>query len=422
MIVVAVRLVRNPRGRPEMDPARHRAPGRFVDDGDVHPVAARFGQFEADPAGLGPAVALEVAPAHPAELVAAPPHGHGRRRQGGDRRERGLAFRRPPAGAVVRAWQRLRVRRHAPVDVDVEHAFAPVAGHQPDRHGRPADERVLVNVAGGDGGDDEAGAARHELDPLDRSLRMRILPAPQVIAGRVGHRVLGQARPRLAPGALEPRQLVVLGVGDGQERLAAPARRHHLDLEPLPDRGGHDLAAGQVEAVLGDRLPDRVAGRPARLEQPVRDDHPRRQAADRDRDRGGGQQEARTGRRRLRPDQERQAAQLCPAEGDVAGFVTEDVEAGVAGGGQVDGLIARHGSDRRLAAGPIPLIFRPVGAPAAARWAAAGASGAGRAAATAIGTRVGGRGGRQERGGRALGDRDPGPGVNGRRPGLPGCR
>jgi hypothetical protein len=96
------------------------------------------------------------------------------------------------------------------------------------------------------------------------------------------------------------------------------------------------------------------AGPPARLEQPVRDDHPPGGPADRDRRRGGGQQEARLGRRRLRPDQERQAAQLDPAERDVARRVAEDVQAGVTGGGQVDRLIARHGSDRRLAPVPIP--------------------------------------------------------------------
>jgi hypothetical protein len=61
VIVVAMRLVGDPGRRAEMDPARDRPPGRLVDHGDVHPVAARFRQLEADLAGLGPAVALEVA-------------------------------------------------------------------------------------------------------------------------------------------------------------------------------------------------------------------------------------------------------------------------------------------------------------------------------------------------------------------------
>jgi hypothetical protein len=73
-----------------------------------------------------------------------------------------------------------------------------------------------------------------------------------------------------------------VAVGDGEERQAAPSRRHHLDLEPLPDRRGDGLAAGQVKDVLRDRLPDRVAAGRARLEQPVGDDHPPRHPADRD--------------------------------------------------------------------------------------------------------------------------------------------
>jgi hypothetical protein len=39
VIMVAMRLVGNPRRRTEMDPARHRPPGRVVDDGDMRPVA-----------------------------------------------------------------------------------------------------------------------------------------------------------------------------------------------------------------------------------------------------------------------------------------------------------------------------------------------------------------------------------------------
>ena len=223
------------------------------------------------------------------------------------------------------------------------------------------DERVLVNVAGRDRGDDEAGAARYDLDPFDRPIGERVLPAPQEVPGGLPQAVLGQPDPGVFPAALEPRQLVVVAVGDGEERQAAPSRRHHLDLEPLPDRRGDGLAAGQVENVLRDRLPDRVAGRPARLEQPVRHDHPRRQPADRDRRRGARQQEAPLPGRRLRPDQERQPPQVHPAERNIARLVAEDVHAGVARGRQVDWLIARHGSDRRLAAGLIPVNFGRAG-------------------------------------------------------------
>src|SRR4029077_18287139 len=66
VIVVAVRLVGNPCGRTEMDPARHRPPGRVVDDADMHPVAAAFHQLPRDPARVPPPVPLPVAPAPPA--------------------------------------------------------------------------------------------------------------------------------------------------------------------------------------------------------------------------------------------------------------------------------------------------------------------------------------------------------------------
>ena len=46
VMVVAVRLVGDSRRRTEMDPARHRPPGRVVDDADVHPVAAALGELE----------------------------------------------------------------------------------------------------------------------------------------------------------------------------------------------------------------------------------------------------------------------------------------------------------------------------------------------------------------------------------------
>ena len=68
--------------------------------------------------------------------------------------------------------------------------------------------------------------------------------------------VLRQADPSLIPPALETRQVVVAGVGDGEEWLPPPGRRHHLDLEPLPDGHGDCLAACQVKHVLSDGPPD----------------------------------------------------------------------------------------------------------------------------------------------------------------------
>src|ERR1700761_8092823 len=92
VIVVAVRLIGNSLGRTEMDPARYRPPGRVVDDSDMHPVAATLHQLKGDLAGVSPPVAFHIAPAHPREFLVAPPDRHGRRRQRGRRRGRGLSL------------------------------------------------------------------------------------------------------------------------------------------------------------------------------------------------------------------------------------------------------------------------------------------------------------------------------------------
>ena len=190
---------------------------------------------------------------------------------------------------------------------------------------------------------------------------MRILPAPQVVPGGPAHGVLYQAKPGLVPAALKPRQVVVAGVGDGEERQTPEPRRRHVNLEPLPDGRGDDLASCQAENVLRDFLPDGVTGGCALFEQPVRDDHPPRRPPDRDRCRGAGQQEAPLRRRRLRPDQERQAAQVHPPERDIARLAAKNIHARVAHGGQVNCLIARHASDRRPRARPGPVNFCPPG-------------------------------------------------------------
>jgi len=147
--------------------------------------------------------------------------------------------------------------------------------------------------------------------------------------------MLRQASPGLAPAALKTRQVMVAGVGDGEERQTTPYRRYHLDLEPLPDGRGDDLAAGEVKNVLRNSPADRVTGWCARLKQPMRDNHPPRQPADLNRRRGAGQQEAPLCRRRFRPDQERQAAQVHPPERNIARLITENLHTGVAHAGQV---------------------------------------------------------------------------------------
>ena len=139
-----------------------------------HAVGQTVAEYAFHLAGVRPPVAFHVAPAHPAELDVALPDRDGGRRQRGDRRIRGRSFGRSPAGPVVLAGQRLRIGRHTPVHVDIEDAVPPVLRHEPHRTRRRTDERVLIDVAGGDAGDDEPATARDELELLDRSFGMRI--------------------------------------------------------------------------------------------------------------------------------------------------------------------------------------------------------------------------------------------------------
>jgi hypothetical protein len=88
-----------------------------------------------------------------------------------------------------------------------------------------------------------------------------------------------------------------------------------------------------VKRILRDGLPDGVTGWRTRFKQPMRHDHPSRHPADPDRRRGAGQEEAPLRRRRLRPDQERQAAQVHPPERNITRLIAKNLYAGVAGSG-----------------------------------------------------------------------------------------
>src|SRR5215471_16977397 len=187
---------------------------------------------------------------------------------------------------------------------------------------------------------------------------MRIFPAPQVVRSRPAQAVLRQANPGLAPWALEPLQVVVVCVAHCEERQTTPGGRHDLDFEPLPDARDHDLTAREVERVLRNGLPDTMTSRCTWLKEAMRNDHPPCEPADPDRCRDIGQQQAPLRRRRLGPDQERQAAQVHPPERNITRLVAKNLHTGVAGSGKVYWLIARHASDRRESSGTNPTRFR----------------------------------------------------------------
>ena len=95
----------------------------------------------------------------------------------------------------------------------------------------------------------------------------------------------------------------------------------------------------------------------------MRDDHPPRQPADPDRRRGAGQQEAPFRRRRLRPDQERQAAQVHPPKRNITWLIAKNVHTRVACSGQIHWFIARHAPDRRAPGRSDPVNFGPAPRP-----------------------------------------------------------
>ncbi len=349
VVVVTVRLVRNTFRGTEVHPARHRASGRVVQHLDVHPVAAGVDELDPNPIVRGLPVAFDVAPAHPAELLALAADHEGRRRESCDRGVRGTGGR-PPlaravAGTVVLGRNRLRIAGHATVDLEVQHGVTfrdlVVGDHQPDRPSRRTDERMLVEVPEGDAADDERQTAGNDLQAFDHGVRLGVLPLPQVERLRPALVVLGHPEAGHPPATLEAGRIAVLGVADRQERVAPPRVADDLDLEAFPDRHLDGAPTGQVEDVVGDVGADAVSGGTARLQQPVRDDHVPRRLADVDRHRFGGRHEAAVLRGSFGTDEERQTAQGHLAE---RGFLVsaEDFDACVAHGLEREWFVAGH--------------------------------------------------------------------------------
>jgi hypothetical protein len=290
-----------------MDPAWHRLAGGVVEHLDVDPVATGVDELDPDPVAGRLAVAFDVAPPHVAELIGTLPHDDGGGGYGGDLGVREPRVRRvggAPARPVVLGPERLRVGGDTAVDLEREDAGLlrvgacrrglgvgvgrrgrGVGADEPDRPCRRTDEGLLVEVPQGDAGDGERWASRNERYAFDGLVGMGVVPAPEVVSGCRTSVVLGQAVAGGVPVAAEALLVAVMGVGDREERLTSPIRRHDLDLEPLPDRDRDGLAAREVEGIVGDRRADTVAGWTGGLQQPVRNDHPLCLAADLDRHR-----------------------------------------------------------------------------------------------------------------------------------------
>jgi hypothetical protein len=107
------------------------------------------------------------------------------------------------------------------------------------------------------------------------------------------------------------------------------------------------------------RVPHRPAGPRRSPTAARRSKHRRRQPADLNRRGAAGPDEAPLRGRPLRPDQERQAAEVHPPERNIARRIAENLHTRVARARQVYWLVARHGSMVGRTADLTPVLFRP---------------------------------------------------------------
>ena len=232
-----VRLPRDPRRRPKVDPTRHRAAGGTVDHGRVDPLPGSVHPLDADPTGiLGTAPVQDVAPADRADRRITATDLDGRRPGGRDVGVgraagpadsiggiRGLT----PAGDGIREervgrtrLRSTRERRDAAIDEGLQRSAFVIRrrAQQGDRHwfATGPDEGILVEVADGDPGDDERRPGRPDRQAR-RQVAVGAAPRPQAVAVRDGLLRLHHPPPGQLPRAGATRGERVMTVGKRQE-------------------------------------------------------------------------------------------------------------------------------------------------------------------------------------------------------------
>ena len=278
LVVVAVGLVRDAFGRPEVDAARYRPAGILVQDRDVDPVLPLVEEFDTHLFALRRPLPLHLAPVDLAQLLSVLTDAYRCRWDGGDLDVRWTgpgALPLPPAFERVDhgvanggVGQRMDVCGGAAVhgDVDVEGPLrvCGVGKHYPRGPPRLSGEGVLVLVPQGNRGHDEARAAGHDLDRFDDAVGLGVGPCPQVVQVR-----LGRGRVRLPPTDQVPPSLVpwielfrlvvdrrvgmpYLGLHDPADNPGGP---HGAYFEPFPYRHSLHAPSSQPEDVLGDLCP-----------------------------------------------------------------------------------------------------------------------------------------------------------------------
>ena len=196
LVVVSVGLVGNAFGGAEVDAAGDRFAAVVVEDGNVNPVAPAVEKLDPHARGFHHLLLLHVAPPDLTHLLLALLHRHRCRRNGGYFDVGGARLwilRLAPAGEIIadelvrrRCGQWMDVGRRPPVHFHAEiERFLRVlgAGEDQARFALPVlHEGMLVEVGKGKAGDDEARTGGDDLQGLDRTVRMGVLPGPQVIA------------------------------------------------------------------------------------------------------------------------------------------------------------------------------------------------------------------------------------------------
>ena len=276
VVVVAVRLIGHPLGRPEVDATRHGPARVVVEHGHMHPVPPLLEDLDPHAVVLG-RTRVQPRPRDPPELATVIPHRDRRRRHRGDpcvgARALGIVVVAPTTAGVgqVRAEIVLRepvgVAGDAAIDLnrglDQRSWMPSIDGRDPDRAGGLTREGIFAGIRRRDRRHDDPPIARDQLDRADRYVRTWVLPHPPEVVGPVRPHRLALPHADVFP---------TPHVAVGQDELACPRRgerrlrippvlRHEADLDAFPDRDRLARAVLEVDDVLREHLPGSRIGR-----------------------------------------------------------------------------------------------------------------------------------------------------------------
>ena len=205
-----------------------------------------------------------------------------------------------------------------------------------------ADEGMLVGLRNRQSGDDEGRTGRNHFHRFDLAVGMGVPPGPEEVPPGIVARDFRLALARVAP--VVPRvtpHLHRAPVREGDKRLAAQGDVG--DFETFANGNAYHLSARQPEHVVRHGNPQWSALHKIGFQQAVGEDQAGGSTVDGNGDTAGGAIERDEAFRRVVIYPEGQAAAQLVADGRV-GFFLQDIQTGVAQGGQVEGQVVWHGA------------------------------------------------------------------------------